>query len=196
MKLSLRDLLLFGTKFLGALILFAAFWSFIATGYSHLLAALVGWWMPHTEIQASAEQIQIHLPPITTFVTMGAIVFNLLLLTALLVATPHLGIRRRLGLLSLGLLLQVSFHFLDIIISVRANYDAVVYHESGLAILTQLVGGVGEQASPLFIWALLIFRYWFPKPVTPAAPQSAKELHRNARCPCGSGKKYKRCCGQ
>jgi len=194
MKLSARELLIFGGKFLGALLILALLWPFIAGAYSHLLAALVGWWMPNAEIQASADQIEIHLAPIRTFVTMGAIVFNLLLLTALMVATPRLGGLRRLKLMAMALLFQVGFHFLDIVLSVGANRAAATSNNSGLYVLASLVGGVGEQASPIIIWALLTFRYWFPKPAAASAMRLTEARNRNALCPCGSGKKYKHCC--
>lgn len=58
MRLNRRELILFVVKFLGALVLLAALWPFIAGGYSQLLAALVGWWMPNAEIQASPDQIE------------------------------------------------------------------------------------------------------------------------------------------
>lgn len=119
------------------------------------------------------------MAPIRTFVTMGAIVFNLLLLGALLLATPHLGVLRQLRLLAVGFLLQAGFHFLDIIITVSATYDAVVYQKSGLYVLANLVGGVGEQLFPIIIWALLTFRYWFSKPL----PTSIDLLRRSAVSP-------------
>jgi hypothetical protein len=35
-----------------------------------------------------------------------------------------------------------------------------------------------------------------PASATPAAPAQPKPMPRNAQCPCGSGAKYKRCCGK
>jgi hypothetical protein len=35
-----------------------------------------------------------------------------------------------------------------------------------------------------------------PKPPAPPAPAPARKIGRNERCPCGSGRKYKHCCGR
>ena len=35
-----------------------------------------------------------------------------------------------------------------------------------------------------------------PAPATPAAPAQPRRTGRNAQCPCGSGAKFKRCCGK
>lgn len=43
-----------------------------------------------------------------------------------------------------------------------------------------------------------LYLYWHEKPVTARASDAAtrsRKVGRNARCPCGSGKKHKRCCG-
>ncbi len=35
-----------------------------------------------------------------------------------------------------------------------------------------------------------------PPPVQPIEADKSKEVGRNDPCPCGSGKKFKKCCGQ
>lgn len=42
----------------------------------------------------------------------------------------------------------------------------------------------GEDEAPL------------PPPVEPIQADKAKQAGRNDPCPCGSGKKYKKCCGK
>ena len=34
------------------------------------------------------------------------------------------------------------------------------------------------------------------KLLNPKEPMKSTKVHRNAACPCGSGKKYKKCCGK
>lgn len=43
--------------------------------------------------------------------------------------------------------------------------------------------------------ALALADYWRSKPTQTARPVQAKKAGRNDPCPCGSGKKYKKCCG-
>lgn len=61
-----------------------------------------------------------------------------------------------------------------------------------------------EQLLPLVIEAKNASRIWKNKGFTPvemarlngAAPKILKKIGRNDLCPCGSGKKYKKCCGR
>ncbi len=39
-------------------------------------------------------------------------------------------------------------------------------------------------------------RYWFEKSIPPTVRRDAPKVGRNDPCPCGSGKKYKACCGR
>ncbi len=176
MRLSARELLLFVAKSLGALLGLALLWPLLAPAYSQLLAALAHAWLPSAQIQANAHQIRISLTAVQgtqlltihTTTILEAITFNMLLLTALMLATPRLQLRRRLAWTAAALLWQMGFHFLDITLSVAANYQSVVYGQQSLYGLAQIVGGLGEQASALIIWALLTFRHWLP-----LAPQQA-----------------------
>jgi uncharacterized protein len=42
---------------------------------------------------------------------------------------------------------------------------------------------------------LLIDRYWRIGAAAPPQPVRSSKVGRNAPCPCGSGRKYKKCCG-
>jgi hypothetical protein len=59
----------------------------------------------------------------------------------------------------------------------------------GLVIVWAIMSGITGY---LIVWRLKAdrVRRRLPQPVPAAAPA------RNAACPCGSGKKFKRCCGQ
>lgn len=39
-------------------------------------------------------------------------------------------------------------------------------------------------------------RFWFEKSIPPTVKREAPKVGRNDPCPCGSGKKYKACCGR
>jgi uncharacterized protein len=43
--------------------------------------------------------------------------------------------------------------------------------------------------------ALAIYRYWLTRRTAPTPLRRGPKTSRNAACPCGSGKKYKKCCG-
>lgn len=165
MRLSARKLLIFGSVFLGVLLLLAVLWSWIAPVYTYLLAGFVAAWMPDATVKVrDSSSLFIHVPPLGMTVTLGAMVFNLLLLVALLGATPGMGIRRRLIRLAIGVLLQASFHVLDIVISFRANYAVALTGSYSLRFLAEMLGGVGEQFSAVVIWVLLTWRSWLPQP--------------------------------
>jgi uncharacterized protein len=42
---------------------------------------------------------------------------------------------------------------------------------------------------------LAIYRYWRMQPSEPSQPVRSSKVGRNDPCPCGSGRKYKKCCG-
>lgn len=184
MRSSVRKLLIFVGAFLGVLLLLASLWSWISPVYTYLLAGFVAAWMPDATVKVrDSTSLFIHVAPLGMTVTLGAMVFNLLLLVALLGATPGLGMRRRLICLAIGVLLQVSFHVLDIVISFRANYEVALTGSYSLRFLAEMLGGVGEQVSAVAIWVLLTWRSWLPQSLTsviaPAKPQKRQqELHR------------------
>jgi len=141
--------------------------------------------------------------PVFQFDTFG-VFFNLVLLSALLLAAPRLGWLARLGRLALGWLALGGVHLAFVVVQVKAEFvnAGLTFMEPGTAYtynwLAALLGTVGEQFSPLLIAALLTGGAWAralgldwgrTRPGNP--PQS-----RNAPCPCGSGKKLKHCCGR
>lgn len=50
-----------------------------------------------------------------------------------------------------------------------------------------------QPAVAVLIWLTLIMRGWFKG--TSKHPRGVATVTRNAPCPCGSGRRYKRCCG-
>jgi hypothetical protein len=94
---------------------------------------------------------------------------------------------------------------------VAAHLDAQVRRMADLAIdaIRQILTDPNASPSVKLKAALAVLdRPLFPKPVAaapdqtedppaflPAQPAACVEIARNALCPCGSGIKYKRCCG-
>jgi hypothetical protein len=123
---------------------------------------------------------------------------NLPILLTLVVVTPGLAWRRRLAyfLGAAGLLLITHLGFLWI--KVQVTLISAQHAQAGSPALWQTLDDVfevtGKTFFPVLIWLLLAFPYMLGAlDVTP--PQSAQVPSRNAACHCGSGKKYKRCCG-
>ncbi len=179
MRPTVRKLLIFISAFVGVLLVLASLWPWIAPIYTYLLAGFVATWMPDATVKVrDSASLFIHVPPLGMTVTLGAMVFNLLLLVALLAATPGLGIRRRLICLALGVLLQASFHVLDIVVSFRANYAVALTGSYSLRFLAEVLGGVGEQVSAVVIWVLLSWRSWLPHQLfASASPKPQKKKH-------------------
>jgi uncharacterized protein len=53
-----------------------------------------------------------------------------------------------------------------------------------------------ELCEGLKIAVLAIHRFWHERIANPGPMHRAPKISRNAPCPCGSGKKYKNCCGK
>jgi len=121
---------------------------------------------------------------------------NLILVLALFLATPNVKAFRRLTmtgaaafalilveLLLLVAVLKISLHFL------LSSPGTLSAHS-----LQRMTGLVMEfqDILPVILWIVMGFRYfkgWLP------VPHGIKGVGRNDPCPCGSGKKYKKCCG-
>jgi yecA family protein len=52
-----------------------------------------------------------------------------------------------------------------------------------------------ELCEGLKLAVLAIHRFWLDREAHPGPIRRAQKVSRNAPCPCGSGKKYKNCCG-
>ena len=130
---------------------------------------------------------------------------NMVLLIALVLASPRLNISKRLKLLLLAIGTLFFVHVLLTIFVVKF-YSAQILdshsNELNNGIMQNIYywgktfyEGVGWQFFPFFIWAILCYKTFFFK--EEATKSKIKEkIDRNAPCPCGSGRKYKRCCGR
>jgi uncharacterized protein len=66
-----------------------------------------------------------------------------------------------------------------------AAFEAIDFDDPERQRATELVPGA----------ALAIYRYWLTRRTAPIPLRRWPKTSRNAACPCGSGKKYKKCCG-
>lgn len=113
--------------------------------------------------------------------------YEVVLFLTLIFATPCIRITRRLVLVAIGLVGMGVFHAASLTTFARA----AAMGRSSRWVTFFLFFGV---ALAVLLWALLTFRYWFPWPKRVRI--DAGKMGRNDPCPCGSGKKYKRCCGR
>ena len=120
---------------------------------------------------------------------------NLALLPALLLATP-VAWRQRLQMLGWGCLLLFALHVLSAVVIVRVTL-CLHYDRENLFCKSLLVlFATGGQVFGVALWALLTWRYWLPSSVTLPSGAASTTVARNILCPCGSGRRYKRCCGR
>ena len=125
---------------------------------------------------------------------------NVAITLALILATPGASWKRRLKLSGLAVLILLGIHVIDMVVEVKRicmTYYAPVtgpfppWEKSLISVLHKFFLIFRVQATPFILWGALCFQDLFP-----AAKKAAVEnVARNAPCPCGSGKKYKRCCG-
>jgi len=129
---------------------------------------------------------------------------NLALLPALLLATP-VKWRQRLRMLGWGGLLLFVLHGLAAVVIVRVTLCLHYDRENVFCKSLLVLFATGGQVFGVALWALLTWRYWLPLPVPSGAPgtpgtlpsdASSATVSRNVLCPCGSGLRYKRCCGK
>ncbi len=135
--------------------------------------------------------------------------YSLILLAALILATPGWSLRQRCRLLAIGCglltLIELAF-FLSTVEYVRFRQAATrtgsVLFPPGYSRWKEVLSTwvyyffqtMGRGLFPLLLYSCIIGAAWgqVDKPASRGVPRPA--AGRNAPCPCGSGKKYKRCC--
>ena len=149
--------------------------------------------------------------PLNWPVWVGAANYGLPLVTALIVAAPGWSWRRRGRSLAIGLGLLTLTQVVFFVVTVVATQQSPVMSPEGML----KPAGYSPIKQPIFyglyyffdamgrgFFALLIFLgliafSWAPREtLAPTAPAAARRVGRNDPCPCGSGRKYKRCCGR
>lgn len=131
-------------------------------------------------------------------------------LAALILAAPGWTWRRRGRALAVGLALLTLTQIVFFAVTIVATQQSPVMSPEGMiqpsghspikqAIfygLYYFFDAMGRGFFALMIFLGLVAFWWpEPEPRVSTAPLAAGRPRRNAPCPCGSGLKYKRCCG-
>lgn len=125
---------------------------------------------------------------------------NIVLLLALLLATP--GMRWKSRGLSLGggvtllYLSHIAFLISKVEITLIEAKHPLAGHEAFWRFSDDFFEIMGKEFFPIVIWLLLGIRYMLGARDETLAHSRTRAVGRNAPCPCGSGKKYKVCCGR
>jgi hypothetical protein len=204
---GLRKVLLFGVSFIPLFVLFLWLYPNALPTYERVVIAVanpcLGRLSPPLEVEVNAQgDIDAYAlmyggqrqPIFGQSYRPQVIYVNLVLLPALLLATP-VEIRRRFQWLVLGLSLLFILHVLTMIVLLQ-SYQCLQRDPSSFPCFT--VHGLAltsGQVMAVVAWALLTWSYWFPKATETAPLPKHAKTGRNDACPCGSGRKYKRCCG-
>jgi hypothetical protein len=127
---------------------------------------------------------------------------NVLLTLALLLATPGLSIRRRIRVTALGMGLLFLSHVANIVLEVKMYYITWYARPMGLkygpveAYTVRWVCALFQyfraQLFPFLIWGTLCYKDVF----SAMGAVRTEKVGKNRPCPCGSGAKYKHCCGK
>jgi hypothetical protein len=137
--------------------------------------------------------------------------YDLILLTALILATPGWSLRQRGRLVGLGLLLITATEFAFFLSTIEylqvrpvPGLSGSLLYPAGFTRPKQVVftwiyyffQTMGRGLFPLLIYWGMIGFTWGQSDAGERKQSEAAEAGRNAPCPCGSGKKYKHCCGK
>jgi len=127
---------------------------------------------------------------------------NVLLTLALLLATPRLSIGRRTKVAALGMFILFLSHVANIVVEVKMYYITWyapligigygAFEVQAIKWLCALFQYFRAQLFPFLIWGTLCYKDLFFSVGT----NRVKEMGRNQSCPCGSGAKFKHCCGK
>ena len=128
-----------------------------------------------------------------------AIYSNMVILMALVLPTPGMRLRKRAIVVASAIGLLYLSHVAFLVTKVEVTLVMVDHPIAGAAWLWKTLDNafeiVGKAFFAIFIWLGLTFPYMMglvdpmPKTVEDRPPG------RNDPCPCGSGKKFKYCCG-
>ena len=125
---------------------------------------------------------------------------NLTFLLALLLATPGLRVKSRATSVAAGLALLYLSHVAFLVTKVEVSLTTMAHPLGGnpafWSFWDDFFETTGKGLFPVSIWLLLALKAMQGATREPAPSLQRGGQGRNAPCPCGSGKKYKRCCGR
>jgi len=137
--------------------------------------------------------------------------YDLILFASLMLATPGWRLRQRLRLLGIGLALLALAEFAFFMSTVEYSQHrslpmstGTVVYPPGYSRVKEVVSTwvyyffqtMGRGLFPLLVYVGVIGIAWTSAPRQATQRPVASTPRRNDPCPCGSGKKYKRCCGK
>jgi hypothetical protein len=209
-------------RLLACLIATALLWAAVAPVYANGLAAIGRALSPLLESSPDTRYVvdgahvlvqrptwlpkQQRMMPLNWPVWLPAANYGPPLLTALILAAPGWSWRRRGRALAIGLTLLTLTQIVFFLVTVVATQQSPVMSPEGMI----QPAGYSPIKQPVFyalyyffdamgrgFFALLIFLGLVALGGEPraAAAASPRRVGRNDPCPCGSGRKYKRCCG-
>ena len=203
--MTVRVVLSFGLRLVPLFALFVWLYPWLAPTYTSwvLVAVNAGYraWAVPLAVRPESDGLTAYvLHPdgtsqlLVTDHTPENVLLSLILLPTLLLATP-IAWRRRMLLLLAGVTLLYIVHavslgiFFHELLQLRREQAGPFSNWLLACILTS------GQTGALALWALLTGGCWFPGALGAIRFRGRHAAGRNAACPCGSGRKYKRCCG-
>ena len=125
---------------------------------------------------------------------------NTVFLVALILATPGMRLSRRMQRVGVGLLLIFITHVLFLVTKVEVTLIAAEHPLAGSeafwSFWDDFLEIVGKIFFPVAIWLLLGLNFMLGDVERTQKVRRSLKLGRNQPCACGSGKKFKRCCGR
>lgn len=139
-------------------------------------------------------------PTFEATLSMEGVVANIVFLLSLVLATPGMNLANRAVRTILSVLMLFLGHVLFLIIKVEVSLIATGHPAAGSPIIWNTMDNffeiTGRVFLPILFWLLLTLPYMLGAVDCPRETQEVRSVGRNAPCPCGSGKKYKYCCGR
>ena len=130
---------------------------------------------------------------------------NLVITLALILATPDLAIYGRIKRSLWALLIMIGVHCIESFVdlayastSLSPNPDLIPYSDATRSLLFEInrfYAHMGLFIVPFMIWFVFCQKEILGLAKGAVKTRRFKSVGRNEPCPCGSGKKYKACCG-
>jgi hypothetical protein len=125
---------------------------------------------------------------------------NSLFLITLILATPGMRWQRRAWSLALAMAILYLTHLAFLLTKVEITLIAAKHPLAGSPAFWGTVDNfqeiTGKVLWPVSIWLLVALPYMLGRVDRVHVRDRVKGVGRNAPCPCGSGRKYKHCCGR
>ena len=128
-----------------------------------------------------------------------AIYSNIVILMALVLPTPGMRVKKRATVVASAIGLLYLSHVAFLVTKVEVTLVTVDHPIAGAAWLWETLDNgfeiIGKAFFPIFIWLALTLSYMMG--LVDPLPKTVEDrpTGRNDPCPCGSGKKFKYCCG-